>query len=100
MSATVVFGSFEWDRAKETENVRKHGLNFHQAALAFIDPHRVIAVDEQHSETEPRYFCIGVVGKRVATVRFTRRKQRIRIHGAGFWRKGRKVYEKENPERP
>jgi len=31
--------------------------------------------------------------KDLATVRFTRRKDRIRIIGAGFWRSGRKLYE-------
>lgn len=29
------------------------------------------------------------------TVRFTYRQNRIRIIGAGYWRKGRDVYEKE-----
>jgi uncharacterized protein len=32
----------------------------------------------------------------VMTVRFTWREQRIRIIGAGYWRKGRKIYGEEN----
>ena len=84
MSATVLFGSFEWDREKEEENIRKHGIDFHRAVVAFLDPFRVIAVDELHSQAEPRHFCIGRIGRRVATVRFTHRKRRIRILGAGF----------------
>jgi hypothetical protein len=30
------------------------------------------------------------------TVRFTYGKSKIRIIGAGYWRKGKKIYEKEN----
>jgi hypothetical protein len=30
------------------------------------------------------------------TVRFTFRDEVIRIFGAGYWRNGRKIYEKEN----
>jgi uncharacterized protein len=30
------------------------------------------------------------------TVRFTERQGRIRIIGVGYWRKGRKMYDKEN----
>jgi uncharacterized protein len=32
----------------------------------------------------------------VMTVRFTIRKQNIRIIGAAFWREGKKEYEKQN----
>lgn len=32
----------------------------------------------------------------VATVRFTVRNDKIRIFGAGYWRQGKKIYEKEN----
>ena len=44
---------------------------------------------------EPRYFCIGKVDDRILTVRFVYRNNKIRIIGAGYWRKGRKYYEKE-----
>lgn len=30
------------------------------------------------------------------TVRFTYREESIRIIGAGYWRKGKKIYEQEN----
>ena len=99
ISTTVIFGKFERDLAKEEENIHKHELDFYTAALAFLDPHRVIAIDEKHSGSEERLFCIGRIGKRFATVRFTRRKERIRLIGAGFWRAGRKVYEDEKKKR-
>ena len=101
MAVTVIFGNFEWDKGKEAANIKSHDVDFYSASLAFLDPHRVIAVDELHSQTEPRYFCIGLIGNKAATVRFTYRKNRIRIRiiGAGFWRKGKKLYEEENQKR-
>jgi len=93
MAPTVIFGRFEWDAEKELENRRKHDLDFYTAVLAFLDPNRVIAIDEKHSASEERLFCVGRIGNRVATVRFTPRKGRIRIFGAGFWRAGRRAYE-------
>ena len=36
------------------------------------------------------------VAEGVLTVRFTYRDSKIRIIGAGYWRKGKKIYEKEN----
>ncbi len=47
---------------------------------------------------EKRYFCFGWVEDGVLTVRFAWRNERIRIFGAGYWRKGKKVYERENKE--
>lgn len=32
----------------------------------------------------------------VLTVRFTYRQQTIRIIGAGYWRKGKAIYEQQN----
>jgi uncharacterized DUF497 family protein len=87
---------FEWDAQKEIKNFEKHGIDFYTAVLAFRDSNRVIAIDEGHSETETRQFCIGKIGKVIVTVRFTLRGNKIRIIGAGFWRKGRKLYEKQN----
>jgi len=94
-----IFSKFEWDVDKDLENFEKHGIDFFTAAVSFRDSNRVIAVDEKHSEGEPRYFCIGKIGKEVVTVRFTVRGTKIRIIGAGFWRKGKKIYEQENHSR-
>jgi uncharacterized DUF497 family protein len=87
---------FEWDAEKDRVNLRKHGVAFGDARRAFVDPARVIAEDVDHSKDEPRYFCIGKVGAGVMTVRFTYRGGRIRIFGAGYWRKGKAIYEREN----
>jgi hypothetical protein len=39
------------------------------------------------------FYCFGRLGKGVLSVRFTYRDKVIRIIGAGYWRKGKKVYE-------
>ncbi len=85
--------SFEWDPEKELLNLRKHGVSFAEAQLAFLDHKRVIAKDISHSQLEQRFYCFGLVERRVLTVRFTYRDVKIRIIGAGFWLKGRRVYE-------
>jgi len=87
---------FEWDDTKDAENQSKHQVSFQDAQVAFADPHRVIAKDVTHSETEERFYCIGKAGDGILTVRFTYRRKVIRIIGAGYWRKGKAVYEKEN----
>ena len=88
--------SFEWDRLKDLENQLKHGVSFSEAQHAFEDPDRIIALDRTHSLSENRYYCIGNIGGSILTVRFTYRENKIRIYGAGYWRKGKKVYEKKN----
>ena len=87
---------FEWDDAKDVENQQKHGVSFASAQYAFADPRRVIAEDVTHSETEPRYYCFGRVDEGILTVRFTYRGNAIRIFGAGYWRKGKAIYGREN----
>lgn len=84
---------FEWDPDKEQENIKKHGVSFYEAQSAFLDSCRVIAQDLRHSKVETRYYCFGKVDGMVMTVRFTYRKHKIRIFGAGYWRKGKKIYE-------
>ena len=87
------FGSFVWDVKKASDNVRKHGVDFETAVRVFKDPGRKIYIDERHSESEERLFCLGKVSGKVLTVRFTYREGRIRIYGAGYWRQGRRYYE-------
>ncbi|MEN8155596.1 MAG: BrnT family toxin [Bacteroidota bacterium] len=87
---------FEWDDQKNLENVGKHGVSFFFAQYAFADTSRVILKDLKHSVEENRFYCIGKVGEGIITVRFTYREHRIRIIGAGYWRKGKKIYEEKN----
>ena len=48
---------FEWDPKKEAANIIKHGVSFFNAQQAFLDPHRIIAEDLEHSKDEIRYYC-------------------------------------------
>src|SRR5277367_6048915 len=86
--------AFEWDPKKDAANIVKHGVSFFDAQQAFLDQNRIIAQDLEHSKGEIRYYCFGKVQGMVMTVRFTYRNQTIRIFGAGYWRQGRKIYEK------
>ena len=87
---------FDWDADKDAENQQKHGVSFSRAQYAFADPQRVIAKDITHSQTEERFYCFGDVDGGVLTVRFTYRASVIRIIGAGYWRKGKVIDEREN----
>lgn len=87
------FVSFIWDEEKESANIHKHGVDFATAAKVFKDPKRKIYIDSKHSKKEERLFCIGKVENKILTVRFTCRREKIRIFGAGYWRKGAQYYE-------
>ena len=56
----------------------------------------MIAKDVSHSHAEERFYCFGEVDGGILTVRFTYRASVIRIIGAGYWRKGKATYEREN----
>jgi len=90
--------NFEWDESKNQINLEKHGVTFYEAQHAFLDEKRVIAEDISHSQEEKRFYCFGLNQQKngVLTVRFTYRSNKIRIFGAGYWRKGKKVYEQAN----
>jgi len=94
MSDDVCLGRFIWSLTKNRLNTLHHGLTFEEATRAFADPRCIILGDPAHSSIEERFFCVGHVGRRIATVRFTYRHGLVRIIGAGFWRRGRKLYEK------
>lgn len=81
-----IFGSFIWNKQKESVNIQKHGIDFITACKVFKDTKRKIYIDSKHTKDEERLFCIGKVKGRVITVRFTYREGKIRIFGAGYWR--------------
>jgi uncharacterized DUF497 family protein len=89
----ILYGLFIWDERKERANILRLGVPFALASEVFLDPNRLIYIDEVHSREEDRFHCIGKVGERVVTVRFTYRRDLIRIFGAGYWRRGVKIYE-------
>lgn len=91
---------FEWDPKKERENLKKHGVDFTTAQMAFEDEHKYIETDVSHSsESEQRYFCYARIDSRILTVRFTIRPGALRIIGAGYWRKGVEIYENQKNQK-
>lgn len=87
---------FEWDESKDRQNQLKHGVAFGVAQYAFADQRRLVLEDAAHSAAEDRFYCVGRVGDGILTVRFTYRANVIRIFGAGYWRRGRQLYEARN----
>lgn len=51
--------TFTWDVRKAAVNLKKHGINFREAATVFYDPLSITFPDEGHSETEQRFLTIG-----------------------------------------
>lgn len=88
--------TFEWDERKNELNEIKNSISFETAQYAFSDERRIIAKDLDHSDREKRFYCFGKVNDGIVTVRFTYRNNKIRIFGAGYLRKGKQIYEREN----
>ncbi|MDR2594148.1 MAG: BrnT family toxin [Fibromonadaceae bacterium] len=89
------FCEYEWDEAKNTENIRKHrGLPLPEGIEVFFDKARVIFEDRRFNYGEKRYIAIGKVNGRVLSVCFTYRRflkiRLISVRIAG--RKERRLY--------
>jgi uncharacterized DUF497 family protein len=52
--------NFEWNPAKEQQNIRKHKLNFRLASTIFRDPYQLTLYDQEHSQEEDRWITLGV----------------------------------------
>jgi len=52
---------FEWDDNKNQINIRKHEIDFLEAAEVFDDPHLIVNEDTRHDYGEPRYQVIGAI---------------------------------------
>jgi hypothetical protein len=88
---------FEWDPKKETQNRRKHGVSFREAATAFGDPLSTEFPDPDHSQDEERYIIIGMSQRgRILVVAHTEEEDTIRIISARrATRHERRFYEEE-----
>jgi uncharacterized protein len=89
---------FEWDEDKAKANLRKHKVDFDEAATVFGDFLSTTFPDPDHSLDEDRLITIGTSDRgRVLIVSHTDRSERTRIISA---RKAtpreRKIYEEEN----
>jgi uncharacterized protein len=72
---------FEWDERKARANLRKHGVDFADAATMF-DDHRAVTVADDDPKEE-RYVTIGMDALgRVLVVAYTIRVEHIRVISA------------------
>ena len=51
---------FEWDPAKATRNLRKHGVSIDDAQTVFGDERALFLDDPDHSEKEDRFILLGL----------------------------------------
>jgi uncharacterized DUF497 family protein len=64
--------TFTWDPAKAGANLKKHEVNFREAATVFDDPWSVAFPDSDHSWGERRFVIIGMsAGGRILVVAYT-----------------------------
>ena len=88
---------FVWNRAKAAENLRKHGVDFAEAATAFADRLSITIGDPDHSVGEERWLLVGQSSTgRLLVVAHTERGDEIRLISARLaTRRERENYEKE-----
>ena len=68
---------FEWDSAKATANLKKHGVSFEEARSVFYDEFAVQFFDDTHSSDEERFLLLGMsTGARLLLVCHCEREPR------------------------
>ena len=73
---------FEWDEAKNLENIRKHKIDFADVPQMFNSP-MLTELDDRFDYGEDRYIGIGFLANGVAVVVWTERQENtIRIISA------------------
>ncbi len=78
---TLADVGYEWDPKKAASNLRKHGIDFADAATLFEDE-SALTVDDDDPE-EKRFITIGMDAlARVLVVVYTWRRENIRIISA------------------
>jgi uncharacterized DUF497 family protein len=88
---------FEWDDAKASANLARHGVSFEVACLAFDDPFAVGREDRRQDYGEDRYMLLGMVEDHLLAVSYTLRGTRARIISARLAEpQERRRYHEEN----
>ena len=67
---------FEWDKAKNFENIRKHEIDFADVPTIF-DGKMLIELDDRFYYGEDRWFGIGFLGSGIAVVVWTERHKNV-----------------------
>ena len=88
---------FEWDDDKAAENYLKHGITFDVAKLVFNDPFAIERDDDRYHYGEQRFNTLGMAQKRLLSVAYTMRDNRIRLISArGAEPNERRSYHEDN----
>jgi hypothetical protein len=67
--------NFEWSEIKNNSNILKHGIDFADAALIFLDYERIEMIDDRKNYNEIRYRTIGIVNEIIIYVVYTIRRE-------------------------
>jgi uncharacterized protein len=54
---------YEWDEAKNSVNIIKHGISFEEASEVFNDPMMISKLDLRYEYGEERWFSVGSTQK-------------------------------------
>jgi uncharacterized DUF497 family protein len=73
---------FESDDEKAAANLRKHGVSFEFAAMAFRDPLGIEWTDDREGYGEVRTILLAMADGSILVVVYTERESRIRLISA------------------
>lgn len=94
--------TFTWDPNKAEANLKKHGVNFREAATAFDDTLSMTFPDDDHSAGERRFLIIGMSARgRILVVSYTEvAADTIRIISARTATRHERTFYEENESKP
>jgi len=70
--------TFEWNENKRKENIRRHGLDFEDVPVVFVNE-LVTDIDDRFDYGETRYYTLGILDHVVVVVSHTEADDVIRV---------------------
>lgn len=80
--AYIALVEFEWDATKSDACHAERGFDFAYAVRVFLDPDRLIELDDRFDYGESRHRVLGRIEGRVFVVVYTARGKRFRLISA------------------
>lgn len=91
---------FEWDPRKAAENLKKHDVDFHEAATVFDDPLSSTYPDFDHSGQEQRFLIIGMSkAQRLLVIAHTEAGKSVRLINARLATRSERSFYEEGKHR-
>jgi len=88
---------FKWDPRKAASNLRKHGVDFHEAATVFNDALAATFPHLDHSIAESRFVTVGLSSRRrLLVVVHTEEADQIRVMSARMATRHEQKFYEEN----